>query len=197
MEEYADIESGMEYYEDSENYEITPTPTPIYEENIDSSYESETGEEYSSSGEINNKENNEGDPAEPEEPAEEIEEGVEEGEESEELEIPDNEVLNDEIVQDLQNDNSNASGSSFDQSAIIDYSVQLAQINEYLEDLQTDKTLNDIYNQLEDIETLIEVQNDNIVKLSNNISFAFRLETGVLVAVWASIIAYIAFSKIR
>lgn len=191
MEEYADIESGFEIYEDSEIYEITPTPTPIIEENIDSVSDSEISEEVFNNDEFSNDEYNEN------YSDEFIEEGIEEDQEITDSEIPDNEDLNDEIVQNVQNDNSKESGSSQEETVNIDYSVQLAEINENLEDLQTDKTLNDIYDQLEEIQSQIEVQNDSIISLSNNISFAFRLQTGILVAVWASLIIYIAFSKIR
>ena len=101
-------------------------------------------------------------------------------------------------MQDAQQDDLSETRSGTQETQNIDYSQQLAQIQSDIEDLIDAQDINsDIYDKLSDLNTEVGDLNDNILTLSSNISFAFRLQTGILVALWASLIAYIAFSKIR
>lgn len=191
MEDY--IEEGFEY-ESSDIVSPTPTPEPDIlqsEENIDDSeiieedsfsYPSDVSGELSQSGDI--------------------EEGIEAGEEDpveepveEPAETPD-EIEPQEIVQNDENVDSLRSGSETAASQNPDYSQQFAQIIADLEDLQGDTNLEYINENITAINDNLETLNSNLVNLSNNQNFQSRIEVGLLVAIWASLIIYIAFSKI-
>lgn len=187
MEDY--IEEGFEY-ESSDIVSPTPTPTPDIlqsEENLDDSeiieedsfsYPSDVSGELSESGDI--------------------EEGIEVGEEElaeEPAETPD-EIEPQEFVQNDENVGSIRSGSEPASSQNPDYSQQFAQIIADLEDLQGDTNLEYINENITAINDNLETLNSNLVNLSNNQNFQSRIEVGLLVAIWASLIIYIAFSKI-
>lgn len=116
-----------------------------------------------------------------------IEEGIEEGEE-----IPD-EVEPLEIV---QNDEVSGAEQVRSETPAIDYSVQLAQIYEELQTIEGNINFDDINENLISIDSNMELVHRDLVALDRNNKFHSRLEIGLLVAIWGSLIIYIAFSKI-
>lgn len=116
-----------------------------------------------------------------------IEEGIEDGEE-----VPD-EVEPLEVVQ-----NDEVSGAEQDRSEtpITDYSMQLAQIYEELQTIEGNIDFDDINENLISIDSNIEILHKDMVAMNRNNMFHSRLEIGLLVAIWGSLIIYIAFSKI-
>lgn len=116
-----------------------------------------------------------------------IEEGIEEGEE-----VPD-EIEPSEIV---QNDEVSGSGQVRSETPNIDYSVQLAQIYDELQTIEGTINYDDINENLISIDSNMELVHRDMVAMDRNNKFHSRLEIGLLVAIWGSLIIYIAFSKI-
>lgn len=101
-----------------------------------------------------------------------------------------------ELVQNAEEMTAQQSGS--DQTEA-DYSVQLAQIYDKLESLETISgyyDIDDIYDQMEVMNSTLADINRNIYLSSQNAALSSKLQVGILISLWGSIIAYIAFSKI-
>ena len=163
------FESGMESEETIENIENDPIQedSAVPGESIDSPSASESEEVIEENGDI--------------------EEGIEEGEE-----VPD-EVEPIEIV---QNEEVSDVGQVRSETPTVDYSVQLAQIYEELQTIEGNINFDDINENLISIDSNMELVHRDLVAIDRNNKFHSRLEIGLLVAIWGSLIIYIAFSKI-
>lgn len=118
---------------------------------------------------------------------EDIEEGIEEGEE-----VPDE----DEPLEIVQNDELSGEEQVRSETPTIDYSLQLAQIYEELQTIEENINFDDINENLISIDSNMELVHRDLVAMDRNNKFHSRLEIGLLVAIWGSLIIYIAFSKI-
>lgn len=116
-----------------------------------------------------------------------IEEGIEEGEE-----VPDES----EPLENVQNDGISGVEQLRSETPTIDYSVQLAQIYEELQTIEGNINFDDINENLISIDSNMELVHRDLVAMDRNNKFHSRLEIGLLVAIWGSLIIYIAFSKI-
>lgn len=119
-----------------------------------------------------------------------------EGEVEEGIEVPDEEVIEPEFVENAQEEIPQETGSETEQAEENDYSQQLAQILESLDSLQGDVSLNDLNENLISIDSNVDALNRNLIAMDRNIKFHSRLEVGLLVAIWGSLLMYIAFSKL-
>ena len=88
------------------------------------------------------------------------------------------------------------SRSETEQTAETDYSEQFAQIFESLNSLQGDVSLDDVNENLISIDANMEQLHKDMVAYDRNFKFHSRLEIGLLVAIWGSLIIYFAFSKL-
>lgn len=120
----------------------------------------------------------------------------EEGEIEEGIEVPDEEVIEPEFVQNAQEEVIQDSGSELSQTSENDYNEQFAQILESLNSLQGDVSLDDVNENLISIDANMEQLHKDMVAYDRNFKFHSRLEIGLLVAVWGSLIIYFAFSKL-
>lgn len=119
-----------------------------------------------------------------------------EGEVEEGIEVPDEEVIEPEFVENAQEEVMQDSRSETEQTAETDYSEQFAQILERLNSLQGDVSLDDVNENLISIDANMEQLHKDMVAYDRNFKFHSRLEIGLLVAVWGSLIIYFAFSKL-
>lgn len=120
----------------------------------------------------------------------------EEGDLEEGIEVPDEEITEPQLVENAEEGQEIISDQERAEGTSQDYSVQLEQIINDLESLQGDVTLDDINENLISIDANLDSLNRNVVALDRNIKFHSRLEVGLLVAIWGSLLIYIAFSKL-
>ena len=183
--EYLDSDLESKTFSEDIKNEFVEEDSATHGESIDSpsAPESEEGDEYKPdfSAEINfPDEMIDGEDSE-------IEEGIEEGEE-----VPD-EYEPSEIV---QNDEVSGTEQVRSETTTIDYSLQLAQIYEELQTIEGNIDYEDINENLISIDSNIEILHKDLIAMDRNNKFHSRLEIGLLVAIWGSLIIYIAFSKI-
>ena len=119
-----------------------------------------------------------------------------EGEVEEGIEVPDEEVIEPEFLENAQEEVVQESRSDTEQVQEYDYSQQLEQILDSLNSMQGDLSLSDINENLINIDANVDALNRNIIAMDRNIKFHSRLEVGLLVAIWGSLLMYIAFSKL-
>lgn len=119
-----------------------------------------------------------------------------EGEIEEGVEVPDEELIEPVFVEDAQEEVVQETGSETDQVVENDYNEQFAQIIESLNSLQGDVSLNDVNDNLISIDSNIDQLHKDMLALDRNFKFHSRLEIGLLVAIWGSLIIYFAFSKL-
>ena len=119
-----------------------------------------------------------------------------EGEVEEGIEVPDENITEPEFVENAQEEVMQDSRSETEQTAETDYSEQFAQILESLNSLQGDVSLDDVNENLISIDANMEQLHKDMVAYDRNFKFHSRLEIGLLVAVWGSLIIYFAFSKL-
>ena len=119
-----------------------------------------------------------------------------EGEVEEGIEVPDEEVIEPEFVENAQEEVPQVTGSETEQVEEKDYDEQFAQIIDSLNSLQGDVSLDDVNENLISIDANLEQLHKDMVALDRNFKFHSRLEVGLLVAIWGSLIIYFAFSKL-
>lgn len=119
-----------------------------------------------------------------------------EGEIEEGIEVPDEELTESDFVENAQEEVMQDSRSETEKTEETDYSEQFAQILESLNSLQGDVSLDDVNENLISIDANMEQLHKDMVAYDRNFKFHSRLEIGLLVAIWGSLIIYFAFSKL-
>lgn len=116
-----------------------------------------------------------------------------ENDNSELVEEPDSADQSSDIVESADNVDAVETGSEASSS---DYSVQIAQIIDKLTDAYGDTSLEDIRLELVDLNDNQQKMNENLITIGQNAVVIGRVQVGILLSIWASIIIYIAFSKL-
>lgn len=116
-----------------------------------------------------------------------------ENDNSELVEEPDSAYQSSDIVESADNVDAVETGSEVSSS---DYSVQIAQIIDKLTDAYGDTSLEDIRLELVDLNDNQQKMNENLITIGQNAVVIGRVQVGILLSIWASIIIYIAFSKL-
>lgn len=116
-----------------------------------------------------------------------------ENDNSELVEEPDSAYQSSDIVESADNVDAVETGSEVSSS---DYSVQIAQIIDKLTDTYGDTSLEDIRLELVDLNDNQQKMNENLITIGQNAVVIGRVQVGILLSIWASIIIYIAFSKL-